>query len=756
MNQVSDRAQLKIVGTRPIRPDGVDKVTGKAAYGADFVMPGMLHGATLRSPHPHARVVSIDTRKARALPGVKAVITAADFPKVAAGSVGKGEASISIRDVAENCMAREKVLYAGHVVAAVAATSKALALEAVKLIDVVYEPLPFVIDVEAAMAPDAPLLHADLYTKGLPQKPERPSNISAYTRLAKGDAAAALDGADVVFEGRFTSQPVHPGYIEPHACVAHAGADGQAQIWCSSQGQFGVRALTAGVTGTPIADIRVIPAEIGGGFGGKTTVYLEPLALMLSKQSGRPVKMVMSRDEVFRGTGPAPGGVVTIRLGATRDGKLTGADIELKYQAGAFPGSQVFAGVFTAISTYTIGDFDIRGWEAVSNIPSIHAYRAPSANPAQFAVESAIDELARQLSIDPIVLRERNLAHDGATSPYGLPFQNIGFRETLAAVKAHPHLQAPLGPNQGRGIAAGYWVNSGGDVTVTLSLSEDGTVVLTTGNPDIGGSRASNAMMAAESLGLPLDKVRVIVADTASIGYSLLTGGSSTTFRCGVAIGQACADLIGQMKARAAITWGVPADQVEWRDGQAVCTAPDCTEAPLSTAEIANRSPLTGGPLFAEAATTAQGSTPTIGVHVCDVEVDLETGRVRVIRYTAAQDCGRAIHPSYVEGQVQGGAVQGIGWALNEEYVFDSAGRVDNPGFLDYRMPVASDLPMIDTILVEVPNPRHPFGAKGVGENPIVPPLAAVANAVRSATGVRFYDLPISPARVQAALGAGG
>jgi CO/xanthine dehydrogenase Mo-binding subunit len=354
--------------------------------------------------------------------------------------------------------------------------------------------------------------------------------------------------------------------------------------------------------------------------------------------------------------------------------------------------------------------------------------------------------------MDPIEIRERNAVTDGLHSPYGLQYQSIGFKQTLAAIKAHPHLAESLGPNQGRGIAAGFWVNAGGEVTVTVSISEDGSVVVTTGNPDIGGSRASNAMMVAELLGLPFEQVRAVVADTASIGFSMLTGGSSTTFRCGMALAQACQDLITQMKGRAALSWGVELDQVDWSEGKAVCTKPGCDEPPLSIAAIVAKSGRTGGPLSAEAAINAQGAAPAFGVHICDVEVDPETGHVQVLRYTAAQDVGRAIHPSYVEGQIQGGAAQGIGWALNEEYVFDAAGRVDNAGFLDYRMPVASDLPMIDTILVEVPNQRHPFGVKGVGETPIVPPLAAVANAVRSATGKRFYDLPISPPRVRAML----
>jgi CO/xanthine dehydrogenase Mo-binding subunit len=754
MNQLAKSSELKVVGTRPVRPDGVDKVTGKAAYGADMVMPGMLHGAILRSPHPHARIVSIDTKRARALPGVKAVVTGADFPVVKNVEMSAGEQSLNVGYVAENIMARGKALYEGHAVAAVAATSRAVAEEALKLIDVVYEPLPYVLDVEQAMASDAPLLHDDLFTQGMGPKPDKPSNIAAHMHLAKGEAKGAIDKSDAVIEGRYTCAPVHQGYIEPHACVVSAGTDGQAQIWSSSQGQFHVRALTAIICGLKHSDIRATPAEIGGGFGGKTTVYLEPVALMLSRQSGRPVKLVMSRNEVFRGSGPAPGCVAYVRIGANKDGRITGVELELKYQAGAFPGSAMQAGVITAIACYDIENFDLTGWEAVNNMPSVAAYRAPAAPQSQFAIESAIDELALKLGLDPVEMREKNAVGDGSYAPYGMMYQDIGLKQTLAAVKAHPHMKAPLGPNQGRGIAAGFWINAGGQACVTISINPDGTAVVAYGNPDIGGTRASVAMMTAELLGLSVEQVRVVVADTASIGFSMLTGGSSTTLRVGLAISEAANRVIEQMKARAAVKWGVEPDQVAWEDGKAICRAPGRDEPPLSIVEIAAVSGA-GGPLSAESSVDAHAVGPGFAVHICDVEVDPETGQTTVLRYTAAQDVGRAIHPSYVEGQIQGGTAQGIGWALNEEYVFDAAGRVDNPGFLDYRMPVASDLPMIEAVMIEVPNTRHPFGVKGVGEVPIVPPLAAVANAVRQATGKRFCDLPLSPPRIHAGLNGG-
>ena len=748
---------LNVVGTRPIRPDGADKVTGRATYGADFSMPGQLVGKILRSPHAHARIVSIDTSKARALAGVKAVVTAADFPDLASEMHEGGEQASNLRDLSLNVMARDKALYDGHAVAAVAAVSAEVAEEALSRIKVTYEVLPHVTEVEDAMAPGAPLLHDHLFTEGLGARPSAPSNIAQRHNSVRGDVAQAFAGADVVIEQRYVTQAVHQGYIEPHACVAAWAEDGRCEVWSSSQGQFMVRTYCAKVLGLEISDIRVTPAEIGGGFGGKTTVYLEPVALALSRASGFPVKMVMAREDVFRATGPTSGAVMYVKLGAKADGTITAATVELKFQAGAFPGSPVGAACMTALACYDIANFTVTGWDVVTNTPKVAAYRAPGAPIAAFAVESAVDELARKLNLDPIAIREKNAVRDGTKASYGPTYRDIGYVETLAAIRDSEHYKAPLGPNQGRGVAAGFWFNVGGESTAAVHIGEDGSAVVVTGNPDIGGSRASMAMMAAEALGLPVERVRPMIADTASIGYSMLTGGSRTTFATGMAVVQAAQKVVAELKARAAKLWEVAPDQVEWKGGQAVCldaTKPD--RKPLTLEALAAQSAKTGGPISAQVSLNAQGAGPGFGVHVCDVEVDPETGQVSIVRYTAAQDVGRAIHPSYVEGQVQGGVAQGVGWALNEAYIFDANGRMENPGFLDYRMPVASDLPMLDTILVEVPNPRHPYGAKGVGEVPIVPPLAAVANALRDATGVRMPELPLSPPKVLAALDARG
>src|ERR1700689_3425789 len=516
---------LKVVGTRPIRPEGVDKVTGRALFAADTRAAGMLWGKIKRSPHAHARIVSIDTSKAAALPGVLAVLTAADLPNIASEEAFVGEGPMNFRDLSRNVMARDKVLYEGHAVAAVAATSPLIAAEAVDLIEVEYEVLPHVIDCEEAMAPDAPVLHEDMFTQGVEPKPEKPSNIAKKVGFKKGDSTAGFRLADVVIERRYTTQPVHQAYLEPHACVCSVGADGSATVWASSQGQFMIRAFCAKLLGMDMAQIRVTPAEIGGGFGGKTVVYLEPVALAVSKKAGRPVKIVMSREEVFRGTGPTSGGVIEVKLGAKYDGTITAAERVLKYQARAFPGSTVAPGCMCAFAPYDLDNVTITGYDVVSNRPKVAAYRAPGAPISSFGVESCVDELARELGMDPLALREMNAARDGTKTPYGPTLVNVGYIPTLEAAKNHAHYKTPLGPNQGRGVASGFWFNIGGESSAAVHVNEDGTASVIEGNPDIGGSRASMAMMAAEGLGIAYDRGRAGVGDTASIGFTFLTRG---------------------------------------------------------------------------------------------------------------------------------------------------------------------------------------------------------------------------------------
>ena len=754
MKTTDPQPGYKWVGTRPVRHDGLDKVTGRARFGADLSLPGMLTGAVLRSPHAHARIRSIDTSAAAAMDGVRAVVTGADFPMLEREAGEGGEAAVDYRDLCRNVMARDKVLYEGHALAAVAATSRRVALAALAAIEVDYEVLPHVLTVDEAMAPDATLLHEDMITTGVDPVPDSPSNISARYVYERGDLEQGFAQADLIVEREFTTQPVHQGYIEPHAVVADTAEDGRAVVWCSSQGHFMVRTHTAKLLGWETSRVKVIPAEIGGGFGGKTTVYVEPVATLLSQKAGRPVKIVMTRDEVFRATGPTSGSRMRLKMGARRDGTLVAAEGWLAYQAGAFKGSPVELGCMCILTPYDIPNVFLEGFDVVTNMPKVAAYRAPGAPMAAFASETVLDEIAQELDMDPLELRLRNAVEEGVQSLYGPRFRKIGYRETVEAIKDHPHYSVPLGPNQGRGVASGFWFNFGSSSSATVHINEDGGASVMTGSPDIGGSRASMALMAAEELGIDVYRIRPIVADTESIGFTDVTGGSRVTHATGMAVIEACRKVVADLRARAAKIWDVEVDEVEWVDGRAQHVEGD--RAPLTTEDLAETSAKTGGPITATASLNARGAGVAFSTQVCDVEVDPETGAVKILRYTTAQDAGRAIHPSYVEGQMQGGVVQGIGWALNEEYIFDSRGVMENAGFLDYRMPVASDLPMIDTVIVEVPNPGHPYGVRGVGEVGIIPPMAAIANAIHGATGLRLGELPMSPVKVLAAIGANG
>ncbi|MGP1676732.1 MAG: xanthine dehydrogenase family protein molybdopterin-binding subunit [Burkholderiales bacterium] len=749
-----EKKELKLVGTRPLRPDGVDKVTGRARFGADYNLPGQLIGKVLRSPHAHARIKAIDISAALALPGVKAVVTRDDFAEMPDELAAVGELMINFRDVTRNMMAREKVLYDGHPLAAVAATTEAVAKAALALIKVDYEILPHVIDVVEAMQPGAPLLHENQYTIGVKPKPDRPSNVAKRLEYGRGDVAAGFGQADVIVEREFNTKPVHQGYIEPQACLASYSADGQAELWTSTQGHFVFRAQCAKVLQMDVSRIRVTPTEIGGGFGGKNNIYNEALAIALSRKSNRPVKMVMTREEVFRGTGPTPGANVKVKLGCTRDGKITAAEAELNFQAGAFPGSPVNQASMCAFTRYDLANVHVVGNDVTVNRPKVAAYRAPGAPIAVFGVESVIDEMAKKLGIDPIEFRLKNAAKEGTQTYYGPKLGPIGYIQTLEQARAHPHYSAPLGPNQGRGVATGFWFNIGNETTCSLNLQEDGTLTLMLGTVDVaGGSRASMAMMVAEELGIEFERVRPIVGDTSTLGFNFLTAGSRSTFASGMASVIASRQVVEKLRQRVARIREVPLEAVAWKDGRAQPVDSSVQQfAPMSLAEIARMAGKTGGTIAGHAEINAQGAGPGFGTHIVDVEVDKETGAVKILRYTVVQDVGKAIHPAYVEGQLQGGAVQGIGWALNEEYVYGDDGVLQNPGFLDYRIPVASDLPFIDTVIVEVPNPNHPYGVRGCGEVPIIAPMAAIANAIENAIGLRLCEQPFSPPRVLKAI----
>ncbi len=742
------KTDYKVVGKSPIRHDGLDKVTGRAVYGGDVKVPGLIWGDVIRSPHAHARIKSIDTSAAEAMDGVFAVLTHADFPVADEREISAGEDVVNLKRDQANVMADDKVHYTGHVVAAVAAIDRNTAQEAANKIKVEYDVLTNVSDVDTAMAEDAPIILESLVGDHLGEDVPN-TNIAKVFRHEFGDLEQAFDRSDLVIERTFSLSMIHQGYIEPHNATAVWAEDGNITVWSSTQGSFGVRAQTAGMIGVPESRVKVNYVEIGGGFGGKTKVYLAPIAALLSRKSGgRPVKLVMERTAVFEATGPAPGGKIRMKIGVTKEGKVTAADTDLIFESGGYPGSAVGAAAICVFACYNWPASRITGYDVLVNKPKSAAYRAPGSPQASFAIESVVDEICEEMGFDRIQFRLDNAAREGTRRGDGVQFPRVGLEECLIATRDSDHWNSPLGDApagkaRGRGIATAYWMNGGGKSTCDLMLQDDGTVMMNEGSADIGGTRASIAMQAAEVLGIPAEDVHPSIPDTDSIGFTGVTGGSRTTYATGLAAYNAAHKLVDELKDRLANLWETEVDKIDFADGMFSSDGQT-----IGIQELAGRLDPTGGPVTSTASVNPSSAGAAYGVHICDLEVDLATGKTDVIRYTAVQDVGKAVHPQYAEGQIQGGAVQGIGWALNEEYFLTDDGAMANKSFLDYRMPTSLDMPMIDTIMVEVPNPLHPYGVRGVGEVPICPPLSAVVQAVHGATGKRYYDLPVKPGRI--------
>ncbi len=737
---------FEVIGTTPPRVDGPAKVTGRAVFGADVRVTGLLHGRVLRSPHAHALIRSIDTSKAEALSGVKAVATAADLRDT-------GDAEY-VRFLCDNTVASEKALYVGHAIAAVAASSAEAAAEALALIDVDYQTLPAVTDLEEAIREDAPLLHPDLRTKGIAGTSDKPSNIARHIQHLKGDPAIGFAEAEEVVERRFRTAMVHQGYIEPQSATAMWSADGTLTVHATTQGAFDLRAEIGSVLDLPLSRIHVVPTEIGGGFGGKIRAAVAIPAAILSHKSGRPVEITMSRYDVLTGTGPSPGASVRVKMGATRDGRISAVEAELYYEAGGYPGAMIDSGAHTMFGSYDIPHGRVDAYDVVVNRPQVAAFRAPCSIPPNFAVEQVIDELAERLDIDPLEMRLRNAVDEGTRLLDGSTHNDIGCRQVLEAARGHPHYTAPLpGPNGGRGVAHSFWTNWGAQSSCTLSVHPDGTVSITTGSVDLTGTRTSLAMQAAEVLEIPLERVRAQMGDTDSVAYANVSAGSRTTMATGKAVVKAARSAVAELRHRAAVLWKVEDDAVEYGKGVFLESG---GERKLTFSELAAQLPATGGMLTTVGNVNVTKWGASFATHIVDVEVDPETGRVNILRYTAVQDVGRAIHPLQVEGQIRGGAAQGIGSALYEGYVYSSDGRLLNGSLLDQRMPTAVDVPHIEPVLVEVPYPDHPFGVRGVGEIPIIPPAAAIANAISHAVGHRVCELPMTPLAVLKATGVIG
>lgn len=748
----ADGLEFKQFGKRLRKVDGGDKVTGAAIFGADFTAKGSLHAKIVRSPHSHARIVSIDTSAAEALPGVEAVCTAADFPSDVTGDVDTGEVEIGIQFLANLIMGRRKALFEGHPVAAVAATDVHIAEEAARLVKVEYEVLPAVTDPIEAMSPDAPLLHEGLIATSLSGSADEPSNIAGHMEGGKGDVEKGFAESDAIVERTYRTSLVHQGYLEPEAETVHWHDNGRIEVWANSQGSFPLRQNMSNLLGVPASKIKVVPLEVGGAFGAKNTPRVTPIAAILSKKSGKPVKIVLTREEVLKATGPASGAVVTVKMGATKDGVMKAAQARLVFGAGGFPGSPVLRGMQTIFACYQPENSKVDAYDVVTNAPRVAAYRAPGATVATFCGESTIDDLAREIGVDPMDFRIKNAAKTGDSNVDDEVYSRIGIVEMLEAVKASDEYNKPLAVSAngfpvGRGVGIGWWPCGVEISSARVSVQHDGGVDVTIGAVDLHGVRTGSAQVAAETLGIDVDEIYVHTGDTESIPYTGNAAGSRITRTLSQAIYKAGVAVIDQMKAKMAARFGVDPEYVEYEDGNFFARDNQDTKVPFKQAgSLVTKN----GSNIVATASNDTDMRPANGyaMSVADVEVDPDTGKVQLLDFTIFQDVGKCVNPTQVENQMQGGAVQGIGWALSEEYVFDDQGLMRNASFLDYRMPTALDLPMINTVILETPADDGAFGIRGVGEPPIIAPPAAIGNAVYNATSVRVTELPMSPERV--------
>jgi CO/xanthine dehydrogenase Mo-binding subunit len=747
----------RVVGQPLPRLDAAGKVTGTAVYAADFALPGMLHGKVLRSTEPHARLVRVDASRALGRPGVRAVVTAADVPDVRYGGAVKDE----------TVFARDRVRYVGQPVAAVAATTPEAAAAALAAIEVVYEPLPPVLDVTAALAPGAPLVHEAWAGYTAVPILHREGNICNRARIVAGDVERGFAEADRVFEHRFTTRMVHQGYTEPRAAVAQWDSSGQVTVWSNTQLPFEVQNTLAEILQIPPSKIRVVVPGIGGGFGGKLRIGVEHVAALLARRAGRPVKVVTTTEEELTAAYPRQATTVELRTGVTRDGRITAKQGRIYFDTGAFAGSGPgVASVATLVlaGPYRIPNLLIEGYAVYTHKTNCGSFRAPSGPQANFAVESQMDLIADALGLDPLEFRLRNVVRDGDEGPTGQVLSAVSLEECLRRAadaigwgQRRPHRW------RGKGLACGWWTTTGGSSGVYVKINPDGTVALNTGAAEIGTAALTGAaQILAEELGVDLADVTLVAADTFATPFDFGAQGSRTAFAVGNACRAAAAELKARLFALAAAQLGVDPGELVLRDKHVAGRG-----ARIALAELARMSQQSGGGLIAHGTFIAPPTpfdakrveahvypvfhSPSFHAHAVDLSVDPETGEVAIHRYVVAQDVGFAVNPVAVEGQIEGGVAQGLGQALSEEIVYEG-GRVLNATLTDYKMPTALDVPRIHSILVQRPSAVGPYGAKGVGEPPNIEPPAAVANAVAAAAGVRITSLPITAEKIRLAL----
>jgi CO/xanthine dehydrogenase Mo-binding subunit len=739
------------VGKSATRIDALSKVTGEAAYTADVMLPGMLYGLAKRSSYAHARIVRINTQRAEALPGVRAVITAQDVPDILLG--------LRLRDLP--ILAREQVRFVGEKVAAVAAVDEETARDAVDLIEVEYEPLPSLTDVNVAMKDGSILVHENLHTyAGLP-KPARNTNIFLHETHAKGDTTQGFAQADMVFEHTFTTPEVHQAYMETHAAMVDIAADGGITVWSSDKVPFRVRSLMAEIIGVPITRVRVIPSFVGGDFGGKGMIFDEPLCYFLARKAGRPVKMVMSRQEEFLAASPRHASIIRLKAGVKKSGELVAWEANAIYDSGAYAGykPQVGLGGTKKLGgTYRIPHVRIDGYYVYTHtLPCGHC-RAPGDPQASFAVESFIDMIATGLKMDPFQLRRQNALEEGDLSPTGEPWKGINLKEVMdAAVKSSGWGKPKANQYYGIGIACAERPTGTGESSAVVIVNGDGSVNIISGSSDPGtGARTVLCQIAAEVLRVPMEKITINLVDTDSAPYDQGAGGGRTTFVAGQSVYRAAQEVKKELIASAAKLLQCPPEQaedlIEVRDGFLFLKSDSAKKVSYSQAvKGVKKSQIMAEETFA----CSQMEDTCFATHIAEVQVDPERGYVEVKRVTAAHDIGFAINPAAAEGQIEGGIVQGVGFALLEEMQRDG-GKVANPTLADYKLCTSRDAPEIVTLMIEGAPGVGPFHAKSIGELPTCPVAPAVANAVFDAIGVRITDLPITGEKIVKALKESG
>jgi CO/xanthine dehydrogenase Mo-binding subunit len=730
----------RVLGKNYPRVDAADKVSGRSQYAGDVYLPGMLICKVLKSSRPHARLLRIDTSQAAQVPGVRAVITGQDVPDVRFGSG-------AVKD--RRVFALEKVRYVGEPLAAVAAVDEIAALEALDLIQVEYEDLSAVTDPIDALKPDAPLVHEDLpsyegYAAGMG------GNVCTILDSDRGDVDRAFAEADYIFEDTFHSQGINQGYLEPMACVANVDPSGRINVWTSTQGPYAVRASLAAVLQIPISRLRIIPTELGGGFGAKLRLCLEPYPVFLARKTGKPVKIVATRDEVFTLSGFRLPTTIYLKTGVRKDGMIVGREAISIFDMGAYLGAGVQSGVSHTIGPYNIPNHRVRSYAVYTNKIWAGSYRASGVADVTFAVESHTDIIARQLGMDPWELRMKNILTEGDIAIQGGRIPRNGLRQTLEAVKERMHWPRKSQEGNGIGLAVCQWRSGSGSSTASISINEDGTVSLLTGSVDITGTDTVLAQIAAEVLGVDMQQVIIAKRDTDVAPFTSPSGGSRIVYSQGKAVQLAAEDAKRKLITLAAERLQVAAEALACAGGRLYVA--DDPERGYSLGELARLSFTSkAGPILGTASLSSMPFAPVFNTQAAEVMVDKETGTVRIVRFVQAQDVGVAINPMAVEGQIEGGAVQGIGRALSEAVVIQE-GRILNPSLTTYLMPLAPDIPAIENVLVEVPTEEGPFGARAVAEPPGFGPPAAIANAIEDAVGVRIKELPLSADKILRAL----